>query len=167
MDHVMYNFGNINYKTKLEVKVSLMERENFELKGQLIDKMLAIKQLKTNSKSNPLPPDVSTATNPITTPAQTRDNINSNDDNISNSNNNNNNSINNNDCKNMNNGNNNNKNKNDSINNEKAVYNKKLQAQLQEIRKEKHTNFLDLKTYEEQAKFQKQPPEVFCKKRCP
>ena len=31
MDHVMSNFGNINYKTELEMKVSLLEKENFEL----------------------------------------------------------------------------------------------------------------------------------------
>ena len=48
---------------------------------------------------------------------------------------------------------NNNKNKKNNNNtNEKAVYNKKLQVELEEIRKEKHTNFLNLlKTYEEQA----------------
>ena len=34
---------------------------------------------------------------------------------------------------------------------EKAVYSKKLQVQLEEIRKEKHTIFLNLKAYEEQA----------------
>ena len=37
MDHVMANFGNINYKTELEMKVSLLEKENFELRGQLIN----------------------------------------------------------------------------------------------------------------------------------
>ena len=36
-------------------------------------------------------------------------------------------------------------------NNEKAIYIEKLQAQLQEIWKEKYTNFLNLKNYEEQA----------------
>ena len=98
MDQVMSNFGNINYKTKLEVKVSLLEKENFELRGQLIHKLLIIKQLKTNSKSNPFPTDVSTTTNTITTPAQTNDNNNSNNDNNKNKNNNNNN-INNHNCK--------------------------------------------------------------------
>ena len=34
---------------------------------------------------------------------------------------------------------------------QQAVYNEKLQAQLQEIWKEKHTNFLNLKTHEEQG----------------
>ena len=33
----MPNFKNIRYKTKLEVKVSSLENENFELRGQLID----------------------------------------------------------------------------------------------------------------------------------
>ena len=47
---------------------------------------------------------------------------------------------------------NNNKNKkSNNSTNEKVVYNEKLQAQLQEIRKEKHTKFLNLKMYEEQA----------------
>ena len=32
MDHLMSNFGNINYKTELEMKVSLLEWENFELR---------------------------------------------------------------------------------------------------------------------------------------
>ena len=35
--------------------------------------------------------------------------------------------------------------------NEKAVFKEKLEAQLQEVWKEKHTNFVNLKTYEEQA----------------
>ena len=110
------------------MNVSLLERENFELRGQLIDKLLIIKQLKTNSKSNPFPTDISTTTNKITTPAQTNDNINSNNDNNKNNNNNN---INNNNCKNKNNDNNNNKNKkNNNSTNEKAVYNEKLEAQL-------------------------------------
>ena len=99
MGHVMPNFGNINYKTELEVKVSLLEKENFELRGQLIDKLLIIKQLKTNSKSDPFPTDVSTTTNTITTPAQTNDDINSNNDNNNNNNHN---------CKNKNNDNSNN-----------------------------------------------------------
>ena len=51
----MSNFGNINYKTELEMKVSLLENENFELRGQLIDKLLIIKQLKTDSKRNRSP----------------------------------------------------------------------------------------------------------------
>ena len=38
----MSNFGNINYKTKLEVKGSLLEKDNFDLRGQLIDKLLII-----------------------------------------------------------------------------------------------------------------------------
>ena len=52
---------------------------------------------------------------------------------------------------------NNNKNKltntkeNNNGNNEKAIYIEKLQAQLQEIWKEKYINFLNLKNYEEQA----------------
>ena len=137
-----------NYKTELEVKFSLLEKENFELRGQLIDKLLIVKQLKTNSKSNPLPTDVSTTINTITTPAQINDNINSNSDN---NNSNNNNNINNNNCKNKKNDNNNKSKSNNNSTNEKAVYNEKLQPQLQEIRKEKHTNFLNLKTYEEQA----------------
>ena len=37
------------------MKVSLLEKENFELRGQLIDKLLIIKQLKTDSKSNLFP----------------------------------------------------------------------------------------------------------------
>ena len=45
MKHVMSNFGNNNYKTELEVKISLLEKENFELRGQLTDKLLIIKQL--------------------------------------------------------------------------------------------------------------------------
>ena len=119
--------------------------------SQLIDKLLIIKQLKTDSKSNPFPTDVSTTTNTITKPAQTNDNINSNYDN-NNKNNNNNNNINNNNCKNKNNDNNNNKNKtNNNSTNEKAVYNEKLQVQLEEIRKEKHTIFLNLQTHEVQA----------------
>ena len=129
--------SNINYKTELELKVSLLEKENFELRDQLIDKMLIIKLLKTSSKSNPFPTDVSTTTNTITIPAQTNDKINSNND-INNNNNNNNNNINNNNCKNKNNDNSNNQNNKKNINstNEKAVYNKKLQALLWEIRKE-------------------------------
>ena len=98
----MSNFGNINYKAELELKVSLLEKENFEL----INKMLIIKQLKTNSKSYPFTTDDSTMTNTIITPAQTYYNINSNNDN----NNNNSNSINNNNCKSKNNDKNNNKN---------------------------------------------------------
>ena len=38
----MSNFGNINYKNKLEVKVSLLEKDNFDLRGELIDKLLII-----------------------------------------------------------------------------------------------------------------------------
>ena len=68
------------------------------------------------------------------------DNINSND-NINNKNNNSNNNINNNNCKNKNNDNNNKNKKNNNSTNEKEVYNEKLQAKLEEIRKEKHTNF--------------------------
>ena len=40
----MSNFGNINYIAELELKVFLLEMENFELGAQLIDKMLIIKQ---------------------------------------------------------------------------------------------------------------------------
>ena len=148
----MSNFGNINYKTELEMKVSLLKKENFELRGQLINKLLIIKQLKTDSKSNPLPTDISTTTNTITKPAQTNDNINSNNNKNNNKNSNNNNNINNNNCKNKDNDNNSNKNKkNNNSTNEKAVYKEKLQVQLEEIRKEKHTDFSNLKTYEEQA----------------
>ena len=96
MDHVMPNFGNINYKTELEMKVSLLEKENFELRGQLIDKLLIIKQLKTDSKSNPFLTNISTTTNTITKPVQTNDNINSNNDNNNNNKKNNNNNNNNN-----------------------------------------------------------------------
>ena len=134
MDHVMSNFGNINYKAELEVKVSLLETENFELRGQLMDKLLIIKQSKTNSRSNPFPNNVSTTTTMVTTSAQTNDNINSNNDN--------NNNISNNNCKNKKNDNNNNENeKNNNSTNEKAVCNEKLQAQLQEIRKERQNIF--------------------------
>ena len=77
----MSNFGNINYKTGLEMKVSLLEKENFELGGQLIDKLPIIKQLKTDSKINPLPTAFSITTNTSTTPAQTNGNINSNNSN--------------------------------------------------------------------------------------
>ena len=110
MDNVMSNFGNINYKTELEMKVSLLEKENFELRDQLTHKLLIIKQLKTDSKSNLFPTDVSTTTNTITKPAQTNDSINTNNNNNNRSNNNNN-KINNNNCKYKNNDNNNNKNK--------------------------------------------------------
>ena len=44
MDHVMSNFGNNNYKTKLQAKISLLEKENFKLRGELTDKLLIIKQ---------------------------------------------------------------------------------------------------------------------------
>ena len=71
----MSNFGNINYKAELELKVFLLEMENFELGAQLIDKMLIIKQLKTNSKCNLFTTDASTTTNPITTPSKTNYNI--------------------------------------------------------------------------------------------
>ena len=146
----MSNFGNIDHKTELEMKVSLLEKENFELGGQLIDKPLIIKQLKIDSKSNPFPTDISTTTNTTTKPTQTNDNINSNNNN--NKNNNSNNNINNNNHNNKNNDNNNNNNKkNNNSTNEKEVYNEKLQVQLEEIWKVKHTNFLNLKTYEKQA----------------
>ena len=47
---------------------------------------------------------------------------------------------------------NNNKNiKNNDSTNDKAVYNAKLQTRLLEIQNEKHTQFLNLKTYEEQT----------------
>ena len=96
MEHVISNFGNINYKTELEMKVSLLEKENFELRGQLIDKLLIIKQLKTDSKSNPFLTNISTTTNTITKPVETNDNINSNNDNNNNNKKNNNNNNNNN-----------------------------------------------------------------------
>ena len=92
----MSNFGNINYRTELEMKVSLLEKENFKLRGQLIDKLLIIKQLKTDSKSNPFLTNISTTTNTITKPVQTNDNINSNNDNNNNNKKNNNNNNNNN-----------------------------------------------------------------------
>ena len=75
---------NIDHKTEL---VSLLEKENFELGGQLIDKPLIIKQLKIDSKSNPFPTDISTTTNTTTKPTQTNDNINSNNNNNKNNNN--------------------------------------------------------------------------------
>ena len=46
----MSNFGNNYNKTEIELKVSLLEKENVELRGQLIYKLLIMKQLKTNSK---------------------------------------------------------------------------------------------------------------------
>ena len=133
IDHVMSNFGNIDHKTELEMKVSLLEKENFELGGQLIHKPLIIKQLKIDSKSNPFPTDISTTTNTTTKPTQTNDNINSNNNN--NKNNNSNNNINNNNHNNKNNDNNNNNNnkKNNNSTNEKEVYTEKLQVQLEEI----------------------------------
>ena len=33
----MSNFGNNNYKTKLHAKISLLEKENFKLRGELIN----------------------------------------------------------------------------------------------------------------------------------
>ena len=123
---------------------------NIGLRSQLIDKLLIIKQLKTDSKSNPFPTDISTTTNTITKPAQTNDNINSNNNNNNNNNKNNNNNNDNNNCKSKNNENNNKNKTNNNSTNEKAVYNEKLQVQLEEIWKEKHTNFLNLKTHEEQ-----------------
>ena len=108
MGHIMSNFGNINYETELELKVSLLEKKNVQVRGHLIDKMMITKQLKTYSKSYPFTTDASTTTSTITTPAQTYDNINSNNDN--NYNDNNNNSINKNNCKNKAKDNNNNKN---------------------------------------------------------
>ena len=152
----MSNFGNINREIELEMKVSLLEKENFELKGQLIDQLLIIKQFKTDPKINPFPTDISTTTNTITKPAQTSDNINSNNNNNNKSkNNNNNNNTNSNNCKNKNNDNNNNNNNNNKQNKnstkEKAVYSEKLQVQLEEIRKEKHTSFLNLKTQADQT----------------
>ena len=67
MDRVRSNFGNRNFKIELEVKVSLMEKESFQLRRQLFDKLLIIKQLRTNSKINSFPSYVSTTINPITT----------------------------------------------------------------------------------------------------
>ena len=109
MDHSLSNFENINYKTELELKVSLLEEENFELRGQITNKMLIIKQLKWNSKSYPITTDASTTTNTITTPARTYDKINSNNGNNNNNNNNDNNSVSNNNCKNKHKGDNNNR----------------------------------------------------------
>ena len=135
MDHVMSNFGSIKYEAKLAVKVSLLETENFELRCQLVDKLLMIKQSKTQIQENLFPTNVSTTTNKVITSAQTNDNIDSNNDN--------NNNISNNNCKKKNNGNNNNNEnkKNNSSTKEKAVCNEKLQAQLQEIRKERQNIF--------------------------
>ena len=48
MDHEMFDFGNNNYKTEEKNKVSLLEKENFELRDQLIHKLLIIKQLETS-----------------------------------------------------------------------------------------------------------------------
>ena len=62
MDHVMSSFGNINYKSEFPMKVSLLKKENLKLRGQLIDKLLITKQLKTNSKNNLFATDVSTTT---------------------------------------------------------------------------------------------------------
>ena len=90
------------------MKVSLLEKENFEQRGQLNDKLLIVKQLKTNLKSNPFNTDASTTRNRITQLAQTHDNINSNKDN---------NSINKSNCKNKNNDYNN---KNSKIRNTKT-----------------------------------------------
>ena len=119
------------------MKVSLLEKENFELRGPVIDKMLIIIQSKTDSKSDPFPTDISTTTSTNAKPAQTDDNINSNSNN-NNKKSKNNNKINNSICKNKSNNNNNNKNqKNNTSTNEKAVNNEKLQVQLEDIRKEK------------------------------
>ena len=52
-------------------KASLLKKENFEVTDRLIDKILIIKQLETNSKNYPFTTDASTVTNTITTPAQT------------------------------------------------------------------------------------------------
>ena len=79
------------------MKVSSLEKENFELRGQLTNKLLIKKQLKADSKSNLFPNDISTTTNTITKPAQTNDDISSNNNNKNNNNNN---------CKNKNNDNN-------------------------------------------------------------
>ena len=153
MDQIMSNFGNINYKTELELKVSLLEKENFELKGQLIDKMLIIKQLKTNSKSysftimpllrqirslhQPKPMITSTsiimiittrrtivATASTTVTVKTRARTTATKITRSGI-----------------------RKKNNNSTNGNAVSNEKLELQLQEIQKEEHSNFLNLKTY--------------------
>ena len=127
------------------MKVSLLEKENFELRGPVIDKMLIIIQSKTDSKSDPFPTDISTTTSTNAKPAQTNDNINSNSNN-NNKKSKNNNKINNNICKNKSNNNNNNKNqKNNTSTNEKAVNNEKLQVQLEDIRKEKRMKSRQIK----------------------
>ena len=142
----MSDFENINYKIELEVQVYLLEKENFELRGQLIDKLLLMKQLKTNSKCNTFTAGASTT---ITSSVQTNNKINS--DNNNNTSNSNKNNTSNNNCKNKNNNSNNSKNnkirktrRNNNNTNENGVYNKKLEAQMIEIRKEKHTNLLKL-----------------------
>ena len=94
MDHVISNFENNNYKSELEVKVSLLEKQNFGLRVQLIDKMV----IKTNSKSYQFTTDAFRTTIKITTLVPTCDNINSNNDN-NNNNSNSNNNINSNNCK--------------------------------------------------------------------
>ena len=48
MGHEMFDFGNNNYKTEEKEKVSLLEKETFELRDQLIHKLLIIKQLETS-----------------------------------------------------------------------------------------------------------------------
>ena len=123
MDHIMFNFGNIDYKTELELKVSLLEKEHFEQRDQVIAIILIIKQLRTTSKSYPFTTIASTTTNTITTPAQSYDNINRNND-KSNNNNNNNNS-------------NNRKNKNKDNNNKNNKIMNTKEGNLQEIRKKK------------------------------
>ena len=131
----MFNFGNIDYKTELELKVSLLEKEHFEQRDQVIAIILIIKQLRTNSKSYPFTTIASTTTNTITTPAQSYDNINRNNDKSNNNNNSNN--INSNNCKNKNKDNNN---KNNKIMNTKENNNStnKNETQLQEIQKKKY-----------------------------
>ena len=94
MDHVISNFENSNCKSELEVKMSLLEKQNFGLRVQLIDKMV----IKTNSKSYQFTTDAFRTTIKITTLVPTYDNINSNNDN-NNNNSNSNNNMNSNNCK--------------------------------------------------------------------
>ena len=94
MEHVISNFENSNCKSELEVKMSLLEKQNFGLRVQLIDKMV----IKTNSKSYQFTTDAFRTRIKITTLVPTYNNINSNNDN-NNNNSISNNNINSNNCK--------------------------------------------------------------------
>ena len=50
----MFDFGNNNYKTEEKNKVSLLEKENFELRDQLIHELLIIKQKLVTQKKLPI-----------------------------------------------------------------------------------------------------------------